>query len=189
MSDYNDNYITNPYGVKAPAGVTYKQGYHTGADYVLPSDNITPIRGGKVLMTGYDPKGWGNYVWITGDDGISTLYAHLKNIKVKKGDKVNTSTVLGLQGSTGQATGKHVHVEVRENPLNPYTAMDPADYIATGDYNKPDNFLYNGIDLTDKEGRSNFGDWLKSNGIRILFIAVAVLFIYLAIKSVFLNGR
>jgi len=94
-----------------------------------------------------------------------------------------------LQGSTGQATGKHVHVEVRENPLNPYTAMDPAEYISTGDYDKPTNILYNGFDLTDKEGRSKFLDWIKSNGIRILFIAIAVLFIYLALKTVLINGR
>ena len=46
--------------------------------------------------------------------GIVSLYAHLASIEVKKWDEVTCNTVLGIEGSTGNSSGKHLHLEVHK---------------------------------------------------------------------------
>jgi pyruvate/2-oxoglutarate dehydrogenase complex dihydrolipoamide acyltransferase (E2) component len=57
--------------------------------------------------------GYGNLVIIRHENGLETFYAHLSKRLVKVGDWVDAGTVIGLGGSTGRATGAHLHFETR----------------------------------------------------------------------------
>lgn len=104
---------TCEYGRK---GNLWKSGYHGGTDLVgLDSDKVYSICNGVVERAGYDNGGFGNYVRIKEDGTENRIYlAHLSKIYVKVGQKVTYTTVVGLMGATGNATGKHTHVEIRE---------------------------------------------------------------------------
>ena len=63
--------------------------------------------------------GYGNYVVINHSNGTQTLYAHLSKVTVSPGETVVQSEKIGLVGATGEATGPHVHFEIRgaHNPF------------------------------------------------------------------------
>lgn len=96
-------------------------GYHTGLDISNALD--TPIQAtadGVVEEAGWmDRYGWGVLIRHTPDQ--ETLYAHLNKIEVKVGQKVSRGDILGAMGRSGNATGVHLHYEVRKNgkPVNP----------------------------------------------------------------------
>ena len=60
-------------------------------------------------------------VIIDHGNGLTTRYAHLSEIKVKQGQKINRWEIIGLVGQTGRATGPHLHYEVMIDgrPVNP----------------------------------------------------------------------
>ena len=64
---------------------------------------------------------YGQMIDVNHDNGLTTRYAHLSKMRVKVGDIVLKGQLIGDLGSTGRATGPHLHFEVRENsvPLNP----------------------------------------------------------------------
>ena len=104
---------TCEYGRK---GNLWKSGYHGGTDLVgLDSDKVYSICNGVVERAGYDNGGFGNYVRIKEDNSENRIYlAHLSKIYVNVGDRVTYTTVVGIMGDTGNTTGKHTHVEIRE---------------------------------------------------------------------------
>lgn len=87
--------------------------YHAGTDIAAPLG--TPIRAvasGQVIESG--PKGtYGNAVVIQTDDGRKMLYAHNNQNFVQVGDRVSQGEQIAEVGSTGRATGPHVHFEVK----------------------------------------------------------------------------
>ena len=92
---------------------TWKQ--HKGVDYGAPSG--TPIRtvgDGVVDFAGWQ-NGYGNVVEIRHGNGRSTVYAHMSRIDVKRGQHVDQGMRIGAVGSTGWATGPHLHFEVKLN--------------------------------------------------------------------------
>ena len=68
---------------------------------------------GTVRFAGWDSGGYGNLVVIDHANGVSSWYAHLSRIDVTSGTTVTTATQVGLVGATGNATGPHLHFEVR----------------------------------------------------------------------------
>lgn len=96
-------------------------GYHSGIDISNALD--TPIQAtadGEVVEAGWmDRYGWGVRVRHTEDQ--ETLYAHMNHVNVKAGQKVLRGDILGAMGRSGNATGVHLHYEVRRNgkPVNP----------------------------------------------------------------------
>ncbi|MDP1832761.1 MAG: M23 family metallopeptidase [Geothrix sp.] len=96
-------------------------GYHTGIDISNALD--TPIQAtadGEVVESGWmDRYGYGVRVRHTPDR--ETLYAHLNHALVKAGQKVSRGDILGTMGRSGNATGVHLHYEVRQSgkPVNP----------------------------------------------------------------------
>ena len=115
-------YISSPYGYRThPITGVYK--LHSGTDFCAPNIYQKPIyavRDGVVYIQEVHTA-YGNYIVIDHGDGISTLYAHCDSVSVKKGDKVTQGQVIGRVGSTGYATGPHLHFEVRVNG----TTTDP----------------------------------------------------------------
>lgn len=104
---------TCEYGRK---GRLWKSGMHGGTDLVgITSEKVYSICNGIVERAGYDKTGFGNYVRIKENGTENRIYlAHLSKIYVKVGQKVGYTTVVGLMGSTGNSTGKHTHVEIRQ---------------------------------------------------------------------------
>jgi len=96
-------------------------GFHPGIDIAPPYG--TPIHAsafGVVVFAGWE-GGYGNYTCIDHGRGLSTCYAHQSQIQVSVGQSVVRGQVIGLEGSTGNSTGPHVHFETRVNgkPQNP----------------------------------------------------------------------
>lgn len=100
---------------------TGEKDYHPGLD--ISADKGDPVystANGKVVNA--SPAGnYGNLVIVDHGYGLETRYGHLSAFKVKVGQEVKRGDLLGLVGSTGRATGAHLHYEVRANGriLNP----------------------------------------------------------------------
>jgi murein DD-endopeptidase MepM/ murein hydrolase activator NlpD len=100
---------------------TGEKDYHPGLD--ISADKGDPVYAtadGKVVNA--SPAGnYGNLVIIDHGYGIETRYGHLSAFKVKQDQIVKRGDLVGLVGSTGRATGAHLHYEVRANGriLNP----------------------------------------------------------------------
>lgn len=110
---YGDWPITQRYGEVIP-GVTFNGKPHTGIDYGCPEG--TPVLAsadGTVMSAGESTTGYGKYVIMQHAGGTATVYAHLSAILVRSGQKVQQGDQIGLSGSTGYATGPHLHFEAR----------------------------------------------------------------------------
>ncbi len=114
-----DGYYSNPV-----PGALLTQGIHgwNGVDLGAPSG--TPIHaaaGGTVIVSrvGGWNGGYGNYVVIDHGNGTQTLYAHMSTDSVSVGQAVGRGDVIGSVGRTGEATGNHLHFEVR-GARNPF---------------------------------------------------------------------
>ena len=115
-------YITSPYGTRVHP-VTGKLKTHTGIDIGAGmGTNIFAAADGKVLISGWNSGGYGNYVVIDHGGGLTTLYAHCSSLLVSAGQRVSRGQVIAKCGSTGISTGPHLHFEVLKNGAhtNPY---------------------------------------------------------------------
>ncbi|MEH0973040.1 M23 family metallopeptidase [Micromonospora sp. CPCC 205546] len=101
---------------------------HAGIDFALPAG--TPVRaafGGTVTKAGDVGDGYGISVFVDHGNGYLTHYAHLSTTKVGVGDKVGTGQTIGLEGSTGDSTGPHLHFEVHQGQM--WNQIDPAPFL------------------------------------------------------------
>jgi hypothetical protein len=95
---------------------------------------IAAISGTVTHAAGDDPGGYGNWVEITGPNGISVRYGHLSTIGVQQGQTVTAGQSIGSSGGAagaagaGNSTGPHLHFEVRQNGQ----PVDPAAFLAGG---------------------------------------------------------
>src|SRR4051794_14534710 len=88
--------------------------FHAGIDLPAPADTaVCAAAPGRVTWAGWRAGGWGLLVVVRHIDGVRTMYAHLESVDVRAGDVVSGGTVLGRVGATGDATGPHLHFEVR----------------------------------------------------------------------------
>ena len=99
---------------------------HTGID--IPGRDgmeIAAATGGTVTETGFD-NSKGNYLVLDHGDGLTTLYAHCRELLAEKGQQVENGECIALMGSTGMSTGPHLHFEVRRDgmPENPIAYFD-----------------------------------------------------------------
>ncbi|MBQ2861952.1 MAG: peptidoglycan DD-metalloendopeptidase family protein [Oscillospiraceae bacterium] len=107
--------------------------FHTGVDITgsgVHGAKVVAANTGTVVHTNYCPYngysyGYGTYLIVDHGGGITTLYAHLSDISVKKGDIVVMGQQIGKVGNTGWSTGAHLHFEVRKNG----SAVNPISYI------------------------------------------------------------
>ena len=88
--------------------------FHAGIDLVAPQGTpVAAAASGRVVFARFAFGGWGNLVIVAHADGVKTMYAHLSTITVHRKDLVSVGSRLGTVGSTGDATGPHLHFEVR----------------------------------------------------------------------------
>ena len=100
---------------------------HRGVDYAAPRGTPVYAAGdGKVTAAGYS-KANGNYVFVQHGQTYVTKYLHLNNKKVRRGQSVRQRQLIGTVGSTGYATGPHLHYEFLVNGVhrNPRTVKLP----------------------------------------------------------------
>lgn len=105
--------------------------YHSGIDidgFNLEGASITAADGGTVIKASWY-GGYGNCVIIDHNNGYQTLYGHLSSIYVSEGSAVSAGQSIGGVGSTGSATGTHLHFEIitgggRVNPLDYYSGWE-----------------------------------------------------------------
>jgi murein DD-endopeptidase MepM/ murein hydrolase activator NlpD len=103
--------------VQAPVGDGFGprgDRFHAGIDLEAPLDTaVSAAAAGRVTFAGWIAGGWGNLVVVAHGDGVRTMYAHLSSIATRVGARVAAGTVIGGVGESGNATGPHLHFEVR----------------------------------------------------------------------------
>lgn len=116
--------ITSDFGTRVhPVFKTKIQ--HTGLDIKAPAG--TPVKAaaaGEVLFAGW-LRGYGQIVILDHGGDLTTVYAHLSQIRVEEGKVVRSGDVIGNVGSTGVTSGPHLHFEVRVNG----EARNPRNYL------------------------------------------------------------
>jgi murein DD-endopeptidase MepM/ murein hydrolase activator NlpD len=82
------------------------------------------MAGGRVRFAGVQ-SGYGNVVWIDHGGEVITVYAHLSEIQVATGQAIGPGQVVGLSGSSGHATGPHLHFEIWRwsRPVDPVALL------------------------------------------------------------------
>jgi murein DD-endopeptidase MepM/ murein hydrolase activator NlpD len=126
--------IASPFGVRMhPFYKVLKM--HTGVDFVAPSGTAVFATGaGVVSDVIHSSRGYGNTIILDHGNGYQTLYAHLSNTMVRRGQKVKRGEVIGLVGNTGMSVAPHLHYEVRKDyePINPinffFNELTPLEY-------------------------------------------------------------
>lgn len=114
--------ITSPYGVRRSS-----RRAHKGIDIRAPLGSpIMAFRSGMVVCAQYH-RSYGYMVEIQQDDGILARYAHMSQILVSKGERVEPGLMIGRVGSTGRSTGPHLHFEL----LRDNRQMNPMVYLPT----------------------------------------------------------
>lgn len=110
--------LTSPFG--------YRWGrLHAGID--IANEIGTPVRAaqsGKVIFAGWE-NGYGYMVMLEHSNAYNSIYGHLSDYCVEKGDYVYSGKVIGYMGNTGNSTGPHLHFEVRRygKPINPFSVL------------------------------------------------------------------
>ncbi|MCE5206052.1 MAG: M23 family metallopeptidase [Porphyromonadaceae bacterium] len=117
--------ITSSFGYRSNPFTRGGAEFHSGVDYRgHVGDSIKATGSGIVIFAGFK-AGYGRCIIIEHKNNMQTLYGHLRQIGVEKGEWVNSGQLIGLMGSSGRSTGPHLHYEIIEN----------------GEYNDPEKFV------------------------------------------------
>ncbi|MGD1861423.1 MAG: peptidoglycan DD-metalloendopeptidase family protein [Leptolyngbyaceae cyanobacterium] len=112
----------NPFG-----GFRYEM--HSGIDFRGPMGTPIYATANGVVVKAEHSGGYGKHVVIDHGYSYETLYAHLSDITVQAGDRIDRGDLIGELGSTGRSSGPHLHYEVHRNgrPVNPRYYLDIED--------------------------------------------------------------
>lgn len=148
---------------------------HRGLDISTGvNSNVYSMCTGSIILNSFDEAGYGYYVIIK--DSITNmgfLFAHLREQSVKNvGDNVNVGEVIGVEGSTGESTGIHLHVEMQDLTNHDWifradkdVYTNPADFMGISNV-EGTQAIYNGYTPVVKFKKSNFKWVLYANKIR-----------------------
>jgi murein DD-endopeptidase MepM/ murein hydrolase activator NlpD len=127
VEDYK---LQSPFG-KRRDPITGRWAQHNGLD--LSADRRAPVLApapGVVTFAGWNGP-YGRMVEIDHGYGLKTRYGHLYRIHVKSGQRVVKRQQIGVMGSSGRSTGRHLHYEVHfdDRPLDPMTFLEAGDHV------------------------------------------------------------
>jgi murein DD-endopeptidase MepM/ murein hydrolase activator NlpD len=100
---------------------------HTGVDLAARAGAPVHAASAGAASVGFDPQGAGLYVAVSSDGNVRVLYCHLAAALVVGTQQVTAGEVIGEIGSTGLATGPHLHFEVQVDGR----AVDPVTWLAS----------------------------------------------------------
>jgi murein DD-endopeptidase MepM/ murein hydrolase activator NlpD len=112
--------VTSQYGKR-------KRRFHYGTDIKLQiGDTVRAAFDGKVRITKFEKRGYGNFVVLRHPNGLETVYGHLSEFLVKEEETVTAGQAIALGGNTGRSTGSHLHFEFRflGTAINPSEIID-----------------------------------------------------------------
>lgn len=117
--------ISSEFGLRRnPFGGGYEM--HAGLDFIAAYGSpIYVTAPGVVVKAGMSTGGYGNHIIVEHGYGYRTLYAHMSELKVTVGMKVDRNTILGYLGNTGRSSGPHLHYSVYYKDQ----AVDPKNYL------------------------------------------------------------
>lgn len=117
-------WVSSPYGWRSDP-INGKRSVHHGVD--IAAKRYTPIKTVAAGIVSFSGRrtGYGRVVEITHGNGYTTVYAHNQANKVKVGERVSKGQTIALVGSSGRATGPHLHFEVRSNG----TRINPSQFL------------------------------------------------------------
>ena len=119
--------VTSTFGPRADPFLG-RPAMHTGIDFREPyGESVHATAAGTVVIAASE-GGYGTMVEVDHGNGLSTRYAHLSSVSVMPGQRIETGAVVGRVGSSGRATGPHLHYETRING----EAVDPARFLKVG---------------------------------------------------------
>jgi murein DD-endopeptidase MepM/ murein hydrolase activator NlpD len=100
---------------------TNKQTFHRGLDFSLPSGTPVRVTGDGVVLEVQTQRGFGRVVKIDHGNDVVTVYAHLSEALVKKGQQVSRGDIIAKSGNSGRSSAPHLHYEIRikDRPVNP----------------------------------------------------------------------
>jgi murein DD-endopeptidase MepM/ murein hydrolase activator NlpD len=120
--------ITSHYGRRMDP-FTGQLAMHKGLDFAArPGAPIRATADGTVTTAG-SHSGYGLMVEVNHGDGLRSRYAHCSSVLVKPGQKVERGDVIARVGSSGRASGSHVHYEILKNGLH----LDPMEFVLPSD--------------------------------------------------------
>lgn len=115
ISPSDPYWLTSSYGYRSDP-FTKRRTAHHGIDMAGPVGTDIHCSGeGTVIYARINRYGYGKEVVVDHGFGYTSRYAHLHDIFVKEGQKINRGEVLGTLGSTGRSTGPHLHYEIRKD--------------------------------------------------------------------------
>ncbi len=122
ISPADPTWLTSTYGYRNDP-FTGKRTAHHGIDLAGPIGlDIHSTGAGTVIRARINRYGYGKEVVVDHGFGYTSIYAHLDDILVEKGQKLMRGEVVGTLGSTGRSTGPHLHYEIRKDgrAVNPF---------------------------------------------------------------------
>lgn len=109
--------LTSPIGERIVMG---KSDFHQGIDLVGVDNNKVFTMFDGLARTLVEPNGFGNYVRLDMENGLSMYFAHLSKFSIIDNTYVKAGTQLGIMGATGFVTGAHTHIELRVTATRTY---------------------------------------------------------------------
>ena len=106
--------ITSPYGYRRDP-INGRKSMHHGIDLQAHNEYVYSMMDGKVEKVGYDARS-GNYIILRHAD-FTISYCHLSKVHLAPGTPVFAGTIIGKSGSTGRATGEHLHIVTKHKGI------------------------------------------------------------------------
>ena len=122
MISYGFNYRKDPF--------TGRRAFHSGLDLVATPGTRVAAPADGIVIRARRETGYGNVVYISHGNGITTRFGHLRAFNVRAGEKIRRGDIIGQVGNTGRSLGYHLHYEV----LVQGTKVDPMNYILDDDH-------------------------------------------------------
>lgn len=147
-------YITSPYGFRRKF-----RRMHKGVDLKLNvGDTVRAAFDGRVRITNFERRGYGNYVVVRHTNDLETVYGHLSQFLVEPDQYVKAGEPIALGGNTGRSTGPHLHFETRYMgfAINPCAIFDFANQTVHTDVYTFDKKTYQNARNFDPKANAEY---------------------------------